>query len=251
MEKLFLLIIPFFDEAHRFKEESLLELLNIDEFHIVMVNDGSNDSLPRRITQLAQSHQNLSLVSLSRNSGKAEALRHSFIQYANSGYKLIGFTDADFSTPTSEIVRLFSIAANISDERYAVFATRDAYHTPQIKTILPRRVAGRAFQFLTNCIFRMDFQDLQCGMKIFSANLVRTDLLNEAFLNQWLFDIEFLLRMKETLPKVFEVRLLKWKHEPGSKVRFTHSAKLCWSIFLLWRHYGHFYRNTLLVRRLE
>jgi biofilm PGA synthesis N-glycosyltransferase PgaC len=69
-------IIPCFNEEENVRETVLAALaLDLPEFEVIAVDDGSSDGTAAVLDQLAAAHHRLRVVHLARNQGKAVALR--------------------------------------------------------------------------------------------------------------------------------------------------------------------------------
>jgi len=233
-----LLIIPFYNEEKRFQTDKFHSLLAGEEFDILFINDGSIDSVPEQIRlQFISKYSNAKLIDLIRNLGKSEALRRGLIYAVERNYHRVGFTDFDLSTPPSEISRLMKMCENIEIGTTSIFGVRNIEFSSNIRTSYFRRRQGRLFQKIVNFVFGFGFQDLQCGMKIFPVSVLSTELLSEPFINQWLFELELLLRLPDACIDIAETNLNEWNHFKESKVRVSHFLFIVVSIVKLYLRY--------------
>src|SRR5262245_59621314 len=100
-------VVPAFNEERVIGEHLTKICRYLDskrlEAEVLAVDDGSQDGTAREITALAKKEPRIRLVSLEKNSGKGAAVRTGLL--AGRG-KIRGFTDADASTPISELDRI-------------------------------------------------------------------------------------------------------------------------------------------------
>ena len=233
-----LLIIPFYNEEKRYRQDEFLRLLTEQAFDILFVNDGSNDCLPKQIRiELVSEYSNAKLIDLSHNSGKSEALRSGLIYAVERGYERVGFTDFDLSTPPTEIIRLMNMFQDEAFHANSIFGIRNVNYSSSVKTTYFREKQGKLFQKIANSMFGVNFQDLQCGMKIFSVSLLSREVLSEPFINQWLFELELLLRLPESCIEIAEVNLNQWNHFQNSKVKPSHLFYIVYSLAKLYVRY--------------
>ena len=78
------IIIPMFNEANRFEELSLSEYAKNNDIVFYLVNDGSTDGTGHIIEGLSHRHQNIISLNLSKNKGKAEAIRAAVLEISDS-----------------------------------------------------------------------------------------------------------------------------------------------------------------------
>ena len=100
-------IIPAYNEEKRITK-TLLSIFSYlgkkpFEWEIIVVNDGSQDKTAEVILDLKQKVKNLILINNNENHGKGYVVRQGLLK-AQGKYRL--FTDADNSTPISELDKL-------------------------------------------------------------------------------------------------------------------------------------------------
>lgn len=242
-KRLTALIIPFYNELKRFDFEALIELsINSQDFlDIYLVDDGSEDGLPELIQEmiLELKFPNVFLLSAENNLGKANAIRFGFKGIPNllSTYNFIGFTDADFSSPPSEILRLANFK-NENDYEF-VFGTRISTKENLIRTTKFRFIQGKMFTILVSFILGGKFLDSQCGLKYIRLSEATVKMFQEEFLNDWLIDLEMLCRIQKLKKvEVIEVVLQEWTHKEQSKTGFFDLPSVLGSLIKLRIKYG-------------
>jgi len=229
-----ILVVPCYNEAARLDDDALLSLAG-GEFpatRLLLVDDGSRDDTGARLTALARrAPGRIETLALDRNRGKAEAVRQGILAALANGADVVGYFDADLSTPASEIRRLLSIL----DERPQIavlIGARISLLGNDIQRSHTRHYLGRVFATLASLILRARIYDTQCGAKLFRRSDALAAALREPFLSRWSFDVELLGRLlvgDAATPAIFERQVLEiplrtWRDVPGSKLRLTGMA---------------------------
>lgn len=237
------LVIPFYNEDSRFDFRAFLELAEISReyLQIVMVDDGSEDNLVEKIKVFVHQHHigNVDIIKRPTNLGKADAIRFGIQSLESNNFTHIGFTDADFAAPPSEILRLAKIA--FEDNKKIIVGCRVQTSRNQIVTSRFRHWQGQIFTSLTAFILGHSLTDPQCGLKFIPFSEALQMSIDTPFTNGWLFDLEILLRMnlREDI-EFLEVILEKWSHVSGSKVSPADTFPVLISVLKLRNRYGKF-----------
>lgn len=223
-EKSTLIIIPFYNEEARIlKAEFTSAFINYTNVDFYLVDDGSSDSTPLILDAFASTFQNVLVLKLNENKGKAEAIRQAVLNLEVSKYHYIAYLDADLSTPFSELLRMLDY---ISSNQYIsiVMGTRIKLLGNNVHRSLFRHYFGRIFAtIISQFILKISVYDTQCGAKIIDATLAK-ELFKQPFKTKWLFDIELLLRYKNIdinfQNHVVEIPLNIWIERGTSKIKF-------------------------------
>jgi len=75
---------------------------------------------------------------------------------------------------------------------------------------------GKTFNRFVKLLVISDFEDTQCGFKLFSGNIAR-NLFKDARINRFAYDVEILALAKKKGFRISEVPV-KWINSPKSKV---------------------------------
>ena len=137
-------VVPCFNEEHRIDEQAFLDLIEPGQIRLLFVNDGSTDGTGMLLDRLRQKAEGIGVLELSQNVGKGEAVRRGLRRAIESGAAIVGYFDADLSTPGSELLRM----VRILDERtelVAVFGSRVARLGSRIQRSAVRHYTGRIF----------------------------------------------------------------------------------------------------------
>lgn len=220
------LVIPCYNEERRLDPASIEMLLDDDAIDVLLVNDGSTDGTSELLARLAAARpEQIGVLELEQNSGKAEAVRRGLASVVETGRAtLVGYLDADFATPASEMRRLIRVMRG--GDAQVLFGARVALLGHQITRSSKRHYLGRVFATLASMTLRQRVYDTQCGAKLFRVAPGLAEAVREPFLSRWAFDVELLGRLligSVTSPpiaptSVWEEPLLAWSDVKGSKL---------------------------------
>ena len=165
MDGLLSLVIPVYNEA-----DSLAPLVaEIDEalaafgnpYEIVFVDDGSTDGSYAIMKGLAEARDDVCVVKLRRNFGKAAALSHGF---AAARGDLIVTMDGDRQDDPNEIANL---TAPLSEGYDLVSGWKTKRRDP-----LTRRIPSKIFNTVAGRVSGVRLHDMNCGLKAYRAEVV-------------------------------------------------------------------------------
>jgi glycosyltransferase involved in cell wall biosynthesis len=216
------IVIPAYNEEKRLPKslETILAFVSGRyEFNeVVVVDDGSTDDTVDCVRRYAQAHPGVQLVQNPGNRGKGYAVRNGML--ASKGEWAL-CTDADLSSPISEIEKL---AAAAEREGAAVAIGSRALDPSLIGVRQPagREYAGRVFNFIMRTITGLPFADTQCGFKLYRADAVRRIFAKQQ-LDTFGFDVEDLFLARLFGFKVVEVPV-RWNNVEGTKVSLLHGV---------------------------
>src|SRR4029079_9753109 len=149
---------------------------------LLLVNDGSTDATGAVLDQLAQARPGrIAALQLSPNGGKAEAVRQGLRAALAAGAEIVGFLDADMSTPPSEIDDLLAALARPGVQ--VAIGARIRMLGYDIDRSTVRHYLGRVFATAASLILRASAYDTQCGAKLFRAGPALSEALSVAFLS--------------------------------------------------------------------
>ncbi|MBW3014957.1 glycosyltransferase family 2 protein [Candidatus Woesearchaeota archaeon] len=220
------IIIPAYNEERRIGKSLRKVIKFLDskdyDYEVLVVSDGSRD----RTIDIVRSfkHKNLRLINYRKNMGKGFSVRRGFY-YAKGN--LILFSDADLSTPISELDKLMKHIA-----QYDVVVASRSLKGSNVKVKQPfhRVLFGRLFNLLVQFIALPGIKDSQCGFKLFTREAGKKIFANQR-LNGFAFDVEALLLARKMNFKVKEIPVI-WIDSEGSKVNALKDAfKMLFDIF--------------------
>jgi dolichyl-phosphate beta-glucosyltransferase len=210
------IIVAAYNEEKRIipsllKVKEYLTGLNMD-YEIIVVDDGSHDLTGEVVRGLTPDIPHLKVISYEINRGKGHALRKGVL--ASKG-EVVLLTDADLSTPIEELSKLLPL---IHDNKCEVAIGSRALAVSEIIRKQPwwRQNMGKLFNKIVKVLILDDFNDTQCGFKIFSGDVART-LFGEAQIDRFAYDVEILALAKKKGYRILEVPI-RWINSPESKV---------------------------------
>jgi glycosyltransferase involved in cell wall biosynthesis len=132
------------------------------EWEAVFVDDGSVDGSFAALTRLHNANENVRVVRLRRNFGKAAALAAGFGQARG---EIVVTIDADLQDDPAEIPRLLVKL----DEGFDLVSGWKAHRRDPLR----RRVLSRIFNWVTGRVSGLRLHDMNCGLKAYRAEVVR------------------------------------------------------------------------------
>jgi dolichyl-phosphate beta-glucosyltransferase len=204
-------VVPCFNEAHRLDAEAWQTFAATER--VLFVDDGSTDGTGDLLRA-----RGFSVLTLLKNRGKGEAVRAGLRAAIDDGADIVGYLDADLSTPPAEYARLLlHLAAD--DELDVVLGSRIAHLGASIQRRPLRHYLGRVFATSASLALDLAVYDTQCGAKAFRVTPALREALSSSFRSRWAFDVELLARLLDagTLPsRCCEVPLHAWRDVAGS-----------------------------------
>src|SRR2546421_11124877 len=159
-------VVPVHDEERTVAllfDELQAALEPVDEpWEAVFVDDGSMDGSCAALTRLHAMHDNVRVVRLRRNFGKATALATGFDQARGGAVVTI---DAALQADPAEIPRL---RAKL-DEGFDLVSGWKAHR----RDPLSRRALSRIFNWVTGRVSGLRLHDMNCGLKAYRAEVVK------------------------------------------------------------------------------
>lgn len=242
------IVIPCYNEEKGISISEYSNFLeNNPEAFICFVNDGSTDNTLEVLNVLKEKHPTqIHILSLEKNSGKAEAVRAG-INYCNqnSKHQYIGYLDADLATTLEEFIELRN---HLQGEIIFSFGSRIRKIGSTIERENSRFLIGRVVATFISNILDIKVYDTQCGSKLFTRE-ISEELFQKEFISKWLFDVEIFYRMihlfgrEKAIGKMQEIPLKLWVEKGDSKVKFTYGFKLWFDLFKISREYKKIEKN--------
>jgi dolichyl-phosphate beta-glucosyltransferase len=221
-----ILVVPCYNEARRLRPAAFVELAARMDAGLVFVDDGSTDGTAEVLAGIvARLDGRGETLALPRNAGKAEAVRQGMLRGLERGAAVVGYVDADLSTPVGEVARL---ARAIRRRKVSVvMGARVARLGARIERSVVRHYLGRVFATVASLVLRLPVYDTQCGAKLFRASPLLREALARPFRSAWAFDVELMQRLlagsatsAPLAPGDFlEIPLRRWTDVRGSKIR--------------------------------
>lgn len=236
------IIIPLYNESSRFDQDTLIKFTQNNNIDFCLVDDGSKDDTFDVIDKLAKDNDFVKIIKLKRNKGKAEAIRFAFNSLIETcNYDYIGYFDADFATPLSEIEHFLNeikktrkpFIMGIRLKRIGAVIERNNF----------RHYFGRIIaSIISQLILKLPVYDTQCGAKLIESKLAK-QLFKDPFKTKWLFDVELIARMQKLHGKEFclnnivELPLNTWIDKGDTRVSFLDFVKTPFNLIRLYFAY--------------
>lgn len=238
-------VVPCYNEAARLPVAAIEAHLQAHrDVELCLVDDGSRDGTRALLDRIAAAHpEQVTVLACDGNRGKAEAVRLGVLAgLARSSAPLLGYWDADLSTPLNEIDHL-ARALDAREQAIAATGCRLKRLGADVTRSMVRHYVGRVFATFASIVLRLPVYDSQCGAKLFRRDAARIAFA-DAFASNWLFDVEVLARLRNhvgidrMLRDVLEVPLQTWTHVGGSKLRLRHYLKAPLELARIARRYN-------------
>lgn len=163
-------VIPAYNEENGIKEimqrvlavKESLQGVNVPEFELLVVNDGSKDRTYETALRVAGQNPCVKIISHPKNRGYGAALKTGF---ANSKGDLIGFLDADGTYPPEYFPQLCKAVMDGSD---LVIGSR--MMGTDSKMPLTRRIGNLFFANLLTLVGGVRVTDSASGMRVFQRS---------------------------------------------------------------------------------
>lgn len=215
-------IIPAYNEENRISE-SLDKIYGYFEpsgkkYEVILVDDGSADgtvNISQRSALAACGK--LKIISNDRNRGKGFSVKRGILA---STAEYVLFTDADLSTPITEFKNLSKAMSEGND---IVIASRSV-GTSRLVMAQPwyRQTMGRVFNFFVKGLLLPDYNDTQCGFKLFKGDIAR-EIAKDMKIDGFCFDVEMLYMAKKKGCRIEETGVA-WENSVESKVTILNSS---------------------------
>jgi dolichyl-phosphate beta-glucosyltransferase len=209
------LIIPAYNEEKRIGP-SLAQIItyfqrNRCSYELIVVDDGSTDRTVELVRELIAETQDGHLLH-AQHGGKGAAVRKGILS-AKGQY--IFFTDADLSTPITELDKFleqFNQGYDIVIGSRKITGANVEVHQSWLREFM-----SKVFIWLTNLILTKNISDVTCGFKGFTHSAAQKVFAIQR-VNDWSFDAEILFLAQKYGYTVKEVPV-HWRNDPGTKVR--------------------------------
>jgi len=241
------LVVPCFNEERRLEPQAFLGFAaSRPRVRMVFVDDGSTDRTPAVVDGLkASAPDSVDVIHLQVNQGKAAAVREGILAGLRLRPDLVGFWDADLSTPLGAVDDFLALAAKRPDIDI-ILGSRVMLMGRDVRREAWRHYLGRVFATGVSLSLGLPVYDTQCGAKVFRANEATAAVFAQPFHSPWIFDVEVLARYL-ALPagsaeparrdRIYELAVPVWHHVPGSKLRWTDFFRAAYELIYIHNKY--------------
>ncbi|MEL6309942.1 MAG: dolichyl-phosphate beta-glucosyltransferase [Chloroflexota bacterium] len=228
------IVIPALNEEHRLPPT----LADIDAFlsqqeytyEVIVVDNGSTDRTQQVVEAFASSHDYVRFIQLAER-GKGRAVKAGMLA-ADGDYRFI--CDADLSMPIEEIVKFLPPHAGDAD---ILIGSREGEGAVRVNEPERRHIMGRIFNFIVKLTAVNEFEDTQCGFKMFSREAA-DDLFAVQKMNGIGFDVELIFVGLRRGYKIVDVPIT-WYYNDDTRMRLVqdslHILLEIWQIRQNWR----------------
>lgn len=213
-------IIPAYNEE-KVIGKSISKIISFLEnkkfnYEIIVIDDCSKDRTSNIVKDF--NSKKIILIRNKKNMGKGYSVKRGVM---NAIGDLVLFSDADLSTPISELTKFLPL----SHEYDVVIGSRVLKESVVLKQKFYRELVGTAFNLLVQLLLIRGIRDTQCGFKLFRKNVAK-DIFKKQRIGGFCFDAEILYLAKNAGYKIKEVPI-KWINAESSKVNpVTDSIKM-------------------------
>ena len=165
--KAYTIIIPCFNEENAILKTftSIIDTTDeIDNFQIIIVNDGSYDNTKIILEQLEKKHENVLIINHEKNKGYGAALKTG-LRRAN--HKMIVITDADGTYPNERIPELVEYAIN--ENMDMVVGSRTA--KGEVEYPLIRKIPKWFLLKYASWMAGQKIPDMNSGLRVFKKEI--------------------------------------------------------------------------------
>jgi dolichol-phosphate mannosyltransferase len=215
------IVIPAYNEEKRihnileryvlfFKE--IKSKKELEKFELLIVLNGCTDKTEEIVKEYCGRYKEIRYI-YSRQKGKGYAITEGFKEALKSDFDLIGFTDADMSTPPNAF---YGLVRNIKNYD-GVIANRWDRRSKVEKQPLIRQIISRGYNLIVRSLFLFPYRDTQCGAKLFKSETLKKGIYKMRS-NKWGYDVPLLFCLrKEAKAKIIEIPT-EWNDDPHSHI---------------------------------
>ncbi len=227
------IVIPAHNEESRIRKtlESYGEFFSdkkkkkeIKNFEILVVINNTRDRTEEIVKEIKKKHKEIKYLNFEQG-GKGFAIIQGFKDALKRKNELIGFIDADMSTPPAafyDLVRVLErnkkiagVIANRWDKKSKIYPKQSFF----------RRFISRGYNLIVRTLFLLPYRDTQCGAKIFRREVLETNV-GKIISSQWNLDVALLFCLrKEASARIIEVPTI-WQDRQQSKVNLRKTPML-------------------------
>jgi len=224
-----IVVIPTYNEAENIV--ALIEELhqNVDDLHVLVVDDSSPDGTANLVKKLMQTDDRAHIIERPVKNGLGTAYCAGFAWALENGFDVIMEMDADFSHNPDIIPVMLKEIENYD----LVIGSRYISGVNVVNWPLSRLILSYSANLYTKIITGMPVKDATGGFKCFRAEILREIDLTKVKSNGYGFQIEMNYRLWKKGARIKEIPIIFIDRRSGvSKM----NKKIIWeAIFLVWK----------------
>ncbi|MCX6705308.1 MAG: glycosyltransferase family 2 protein, partial [Candidatus Woesebacteria bacterium] len=175
-----------------------------EEWELIIVNDGSTDSSPELIRELAGSEKRIRIVTHRVNEGYGASIASGLYE---SRYPWIAFTDSDGQFNFAEIL-------NFIDKQKETNADLVIGYYKKRQVSFFKKITSKLWELTVFVLFGLKVRDVDCGFKLISKKVIDTiphlESKRGAFISS-----ELLIKSKKSGFKITEVPITHYPRTKG------------------------------------
>ncbi len=178
---------PAYNEGENIKKtildvKKVLDGLELKDYEIIVVNDGSKDNTAATVAELEQTDKRIRLINHRVNKGYGDALKTGFV---SSRYPWVAFMDSDGQFDFSEITKFLEKA----DQADLILGYRLTRADPFL-----RKVFTWGWKTLAEIFLGLHVKDYSCGFKMIKREVF--DSIQPLIAKEKVTQIEMLVKAK-------------------------------------------------------
>jgi glycosyltransferase involved in cell wall biosynthesis len=218
-------VLPAYNEEENIEKatSSVVEVaegLDLEDFEVIVVNDGSSDRTGEIIDRLKAQNPHIRPIHHPTNQGYADALKTGF---TSARCKLVFYTDSDLQFDVKEVKNLLP-----ASEDYDIVTGFRIYRYDPFS----RLVLAWGYNLLARTIFRLRVRDIDCAFKLFRREVF--DVI-EIRSKKFFVDTEILAKARYHGFRMTEIGVRHYPRAGGqSTVRPSHVVSTLRELAKIW-----------------
>jgi glycosyltransferase involved in cell wall biosynthesis len=218
-------VLPAYNEEENIEKAvraimEVAEHLDLEDYEVIVVDDGSSDGTGRTIDNLGHENARVRPIHHPTNLGYADALRTGF---KSARCKLIFYTDSDLQFDVREVKNMLPAI-----EDYDIVAGFRIYRYDP----LSRLILAWGYNLIARTIFRLRVRDIDCAFKLFRREVF--DVV-EIRSKKFFVDTEILAKARHNGLRITEIGVRHYPRPGGkSTVRPSHVISTLRELAKMW-----------------